>query len=270
MPKAKDIPFTQEQLKELITYVPGTGEFFWNELPEGHGYHNMPAMHWNNQFAGKHVGNSPSRTKSGYTYLTVFICGKHYKAHRIAWKWMTGEEPPEKVDHHNRNGLDNRWVNIRDGSGKTNDWNRSRQYNNTSGYSGVTFREGKWRAVLCANNTKKHLGTFENKEDAIDVLKKARADLGFSGDHGQFVSNYRESEVPRKPATSNSGIKCIGFCKHHQKYKVRVTINGKRTSGGYHETLEGACLKLLEMCIEHNLEIPEMQLSKEHSDVIHQ
>lgn len=179
---------------------------------------------------------------------------------------MTGEEPPEKIDHDNRNGLDNRWENIKDGSGKVNDWNRSRQYNNTSGYSGIYYDKevNKWIARLCAYNKRKYIGRYKNKEDAITALKSARRELGFAEDHGEVVSHYVENEIPPVPKTSNSGVKCIGWCKNHQKYKVRITINGKRTSGGYHATLEGACLKLLDMCVEHGLDIPPMQLSNRH------
>lgn len=38
--------------------------------------------------------------------------------------------------------------------------------NNTSGYRGVTFESGKWRARIRANNIDISIGTYSTKEEA--------------------------------------------------------------------------------------------------------
>ena len=79
------------------------------------------------------------------------------------------------VDHINRNKLDNRKCNLRVCSKQQNNINKSKQSNNTSGYTGVYWnkRRCKWVAQIKVNSKKIHLGYFENKEDAIESRKKA-------------------------------------------------------------------------------------------------
>ena len=43
------------------------------------------------------------------------------------------------MDHKNRNGLDNRKKNLRDGSGGVNENNQTLHNDNTSGINGVSF-----------------------------------------------------------------------------------------------------------------------------------
>lgn len=55
----------------------------------------------------------------------------------------------KEIDHINRDGLDNRSCNIREGSGRVNATNRRIQKNNTSGHKGVRFEKGakaRWKA----------------------------------------------------------------------------------------------------------------------------
>ena len=49
-------------------------------------------------------------------------------------------------------------------------FNRARQRNNTSGYPGVDFHCGKWRARIYFHNKHIHIGIF----DTIDVASAAR------------------------------------------------------------------------------------------------
>ena len=61
------------------------------------------------------------------------------------------------MDHRNRNGLDNRKKNLRDGSGGVNMNNQAQRYNNTSGTTGVSFhkRYKYWYAQWSENGIKK-------------------------------------------------------------------------------------------------------------------
>jgi len=68
-----------------------------------------------------------------------------------------------QIDHINRNGLDNRFVNIREGRGRINANNKRMQKNNTSGTKGVFYEGGskpRWRAQLNNESGKKCSKSF--------------------------------------------------------------------------------------------------------------
>jgi hypothetical protein len=58
---------------------------------------------------------------------------------------------------------------------RENRMNHSRFKNNTSGYSGVTYRKEKnqWIARITVNYKRIFLGYFETKEEAIKARKQA-------------------------------------------------------------------------------------------------
>ena len=63
--------------------------------------------------------------------LVVKFNGAKLYIHRLAWKLQTGHEPPEEIDHKNRNPTDNKWSNLRACTSKQNSANckqRSSQY----------------------------------------------------------------------------------------------------------------------------------------------
>ena len=67
-------------------------------------------------------------------YLRVSVCGYKYLGHRLAWYYMTGEDPGEmEVDHINRDTTDNRFCNLRLISQQGNSINCSMRRHNTSG-----------------------------------------------------------------------------------------------------------------------------------------
>jgi hypothetical protein len=66
----------------------------------------------------------------------------------------------KEVDHINRDGLDNRSVNIREGSGRVNPNNKKISKNNKSGVKGVFQTENSWCAQWNDVNGKKRQKTF--------------------------------------------------------------------------------------------------------------
>lgn len=90
------------------------------------------------------------------------------------------------VDHKDLNPLNNRKSNYRVCTFRENRMNHSRFKNNTSGYSGVTYRKEKnqWIARITVNYKRIFLGYFETKEEAIKARKRAERKY-----YGEYSSN---------------------------------------------------------------------------------
>lgn len=87
-----------------------------------------------------------------------------------------------EVDHANHNTLDNRKSNLRVVTKSENLRNRNVQSNNTSGYKGVIFHAGRYRATIKVNRKNINLGRFDTIEEAAEAYK--RAALRY---HGEFA-----------------------------------------------------------------------------------
>lgn len=92
-------------------------------------------------------------------------------------------DAPKKmvVDHIYGDTLDTRKQNLRLCSHKDNCRNRKKQFNNTSGYQGVTWNNvvNKWMAYICVDKTQRTLGYFDDKEEAhLYRLQKVQEDFG--------------------------------------------------------------------------------------------
>lgn len=151
---------TIERLRALLHYDPETGIF--TRLVGVRGF-----------AAGSKVGAlckcGPSR---GYIYIGVDR--KKYRAHRLAWFYVTGEWPDE-IDHINRERADNRWANLRAATRSQNNINGSRHRNNTSGFKGVSWvaRVNRWRAYVSIDGKQSHLGYFKEMSDAVAARQRA-------------------------------------------------------------------------------------------------
>lgn len=152
MTHPKEIPI--DFARECLTYDPTTGVLRWKVRPGHHFSSRRSQRIWNTKFSGRKAGylNRNARGKS-YTRLQLAITspvdGRRvvYSAHRVAWAIYTGQQPPEVIDHRNRDATDNRWENLRDGS-EINAFNKSAPSNNRSGVVGVSWcrRGQKWQA----------------------------------------------------------------------------------------------------------------------------
>jgi hypothetical protein len=163
-----EIELTQNYLKEQLHYNPTTGEFNWIEKKQG-----RPL----NGIAG-------TMDKDGYRCIR--INGKSYKAHRLAFLYMTGNFPPEQIDHLNHRRDDNSFINLRHASHKENQRNASMSSNNKSGFTGVSWykRDKRWVAKIDINGKRKHLGCFKDLDEAITCRKNANVEFGYHTNHG--------------------------------------------------------------------------------------
>jgi hypothetical protein len=144
----------QERLRELLHYDPETGVFTWLVAP-------------NRRIrVGQQAGTAWEGR--GVSYIDIKIDGQRYRAHRLAWLYMTGEWPPDETDHRDCDGLDNRWPNLREATSTQNKANTRRRRDNTSGFKGVTFnkRDRRFQARIKAGDRERHLGCFDTAEEA--------------------------------------------------------------------------------------------------------
>lgn len=148
--------FDVDYLKSRLNYNSETGDFTWLQ--------NRKSTE-----VGKIAGTKTSSS------VRIYLNGKIYMAHRLAWLYMTGEWPKMLIDHKNLNPLDNRWTNLREADYRQNGMNTGIRIDNTSGYKGVAWdrRVGKWRADIRLKGYRKHLGMFDDPSVAGEAYKAA-------------------------------------------------------------------------------------------------
>jgi hypothetical protein len=114
-------------------------------------------------------------------YVSIWIAGKQYYAHRLAWAFCNGSWPIGDIDHINEDKSDNRISNLRVASRSENMFNRSCNKNNTSGMKGVVFCKAtnRWRAQMMVNKKSVNIGRFKTKEAAANAyMFKAKEIMG--------------------------------------------------------------------------------------------
>lgn len=108
-------------------------------------------------------------------YMQMSIDGRVHLVHRLAWLYMTGSFPAQYIDHKDGDTHNNRFDNLRECSHSQNCSNGKLRNTNTSGIKGVRWvkRDHVWRAVICKNYKRYHLGQFQTKEEAAKAYRRA-------------------------------------------------------------------------------------------------
>lgn len=120
-------------------------------------------------------------------YVTVGICGRFYRGHRVGFAIHFGRWPNGMLDHINGVRSDNRISNLRECTNAQNLRNAKRSSANTSGVKGVYFDKAsmKWRALIRVDGKKVYLGYFATKEEAGCAYRKAATEhFGEFANHG--------------------------------------------------------------------------------------
>lgn len=100
---------------------------------------------------------------NGNGYRSIWIDGRQYLAHRLAWLFVHGAFPTGMLDHINCDRADNRIENLREATYAQNSANRRLNKNNSLGVKGVyRTRSGRYAASIRINGKLKHLGTTDN------------------------------------------------------------------------------------------------------------
>lgn len=151
---------TAQRLKEVLHYDADTGLFT-----------RFPVK----GIRGRHcVGSIPRG------YLIIGVDHKIYRAHRLAWLYVYGEWPNDEIDHINGDKVDNRISNLRGATRAQNLQNISKANSNSkSGLRGIRWdsRNNKWRAAIQVEGKSKHLGCFDQAEQAHAVYIEAKRTL---------------------------------------------------------------------------------------------
>ena len=156
MPSIKELPDVN-YLRQLLIYEPDTGLFRWR-------YRHNSKRGWNKKFAGQIAG---SITKDGYKQIP--IDGIFYKAHRLAYLYVYGEDP-DYIDHKkvHKSKSNNIIYNLRNATHSQNRANKKIMKTNTSGFKGVSKAKNskKWTATIGFQGKKIYLGSYFTPEDA--------------------------------------------------------------------------------------------------------
>ena len=135
-----------ERLRAVLQYEPYSEVFTWRE-----------PTNW--RIRSGDLAGSPDYKG----YLCIKINKRLYKAHRLAWLYMTGTWPRGQIDHKNTDKCDNRFSNLREATQSQNMANRRALRNNKYEVKGVCRRKNnKWYAKIGAS----HLGCFITIEEA--------------------------------------------------------------------------------------------------------
>lgn len=156
---------THQDLLESLSYDAETGKF-------------VRLVASSNAKVGSVAG---SKNKQGY--LVIWLFGKPYLAHRLAWFYVNGDWPAGQIDHVNMVRHDNRIANLRDSTRSQNGCNRPAPANNKTGHKGVHWhkRDKMYRATCTVNGKLVQIGYFKDVESAI-AARTAFAEKH----HGEF------------------------------------------------------------------------------------
>lgn len=157
---------TQERLKELLSYDPLTGVFLWRGGQK------------------KTVAGTVAGTVDKDGYIIICADQKLYRAHRLAWLWMTGDWPKGQIDHKDLVKTNNQFSNLRDATKSQNMWNLKCRSNSATGIKGVQYdaRRGLYYAKITANGRKTWLGYHKTADAAAAAYRTASTEQ-----HQQFA-----------------------------------------------------------------------------------
>ena len=102
-------------------------------------------------------------------YVEFGLLGERFLAHRLAWLYMTGEWPPEDIDHIDGFPTNNRFSNLRSVSRSINMQNRKRACRRKHDLPlGVSRNngDGRYLARLTLSGKSTYHGSFDTPEEA--------------------------------------------------------------------------------------------------------
>lgn len=155
---------THAHLLSVLSYSKEAGEFVW-------------LVDSGRAFKGNVAGHI---RKDGY--VSIIIGKRQYKAHRLAWFYVTGAWPKGRLDHEDNCQSNNRWGNLRPATHSQNMANRKVNSNSATGFKGVSKRGGRFRAYVNKDGKRYWLGQYPTAAAAAAVAQAKSKEL-----HGEFA-----------------------------------------------------------------------------------
>lgn len=148
--RSKRPEFSAAYLRHILRYNRRTGIFRWKKPSK-----------YKPELRGKIAGSV-----GALGYRTIYVNGRPYKAHLLAWFYVHGRWPTTEIDHRDT-FEDHNWIgNLRKATRAQNCANASLYRNNRSGLKGVDRRGNRWRAQIQCNKKKVNLGVFDTRHEA--------------------------------------------------------------------------------------------------------
>lgn len=173
----------QETILDLLKYNPKTGQFFWNKRNRKYFKCERSFNIWNSRYSGKEC----FLTTDNLGRKTTSIFNKPYRAHIIAFLYMTGRWPKEEIDHEDGNPSNNKWENLVEVSHSDNMKNLKIRKDNTSGHQGISWDKSrkKWKVQVSINGVNTFICRTKNLQDAIARRAAANNKFLFHHNHGK-------------------------------------------------------------------------------------
>jgi hypothetical protein len=181
-------------------------------------------------------------------YATRKSGPKAFYLHRLIIDRVIGEQlhESEKVDHIDRNKLNNRRSNLRVVTHAQNLANANRRRDNEHGYRGVTYNKhtDRWFARLQVNQRTIHLGHFDTPEQAAKAYDAAARQY-LPEHHGQLnfpdeVHDLKEISHPGMFVTNTSGYRGVSYHKKVGRWRACIVVNNQQRFLGHFSTPEEA------------------------------
>lgn len=116
-----------------------------------------------------------------YARRTTYNPTKRFMMHQIIASRIMGRPilKSERIDHIDRNGLNNTRANLRITTPRGNGINTKLPSNNVSGFKGVNEQKGRWQASTTYMGKSVYIGRYDTPEEAHAAYLAKLEELGY-------------------------------------------------------------------------------------------